>query len=140
MFLLSPPKLLIVLVVALVVLGPDKIPGAARQVGAFWGEFKAFRQKLSSEVRDTFPDLPSTEVITRAVHSPLTFLDSLVAEAGPDGTGSPDGVEATAVVVDGTVAGVPAGTGPTGAGPYVLGVEPGRPGVPATVPDDPTMN
>ncbi len=82
MLFLSPAKLLIILVVALTVLGPDALPRLARQIGGFWGEFKGFRQTLESEVRGSFPDLPSTETITQAVRSPLTFLDSL-ADAPP---------------------------------------------------------
>ena len=34
MILLSPPKLLMILVIALIVLGPDKLPSAARRVGS----------------------------------------------------------------------------------------------------------
>jgi sec-independent protein translocase protein TatB len=74
---LSPAKILVILVVALVVLGPDKLPKVAKQIGGLWGDFRKFREKLESEVRGTFPDLPSTETITHAVRSPLSFLDTL---------------------------------------------------------------
>ena len=37
---LSPAKLLVILVVALVVLGPDKLPKVARQIGGLWGDFR----------------------------------------------------------------------------------------------------
>ncbi|MGA3147351.1 MAG: twin-arginine translocase TatA/TatE family subunit [Acidimicrobiales bacterium] len=74
---LSPAKVLVILVVALVVLGPDKLPKVAKQIGALWGDFRKFRERLESEVRGTFPDLPSSETISQAVRSPLTFLDTL---------------------------------------------------------------
>jgi TatA/E family protein of Tat protein translocase len=74
---LSPVKLLVVLLVAIVVLGPDKLPKVARQVGSLWGDFRRLRTKLETDVRGNFPDLPSTDKITQAVRSPLTFLDSL---------------------------------------------------------------
>lgn len=74
---LSPAKLLIILVVAVIVLGPDKLPKLAHQVGSLWRDLRKLRAKLESEVRDSFPDLPSTETITRAVRSPLSFLDGL---------------------------------------------------------------
>ena len=74
---LSPAKVLIILVVALVVLGPDKLPKVAKQIGALWGEFRKFRERLESDVRSSFPDLPSTDTITQAVRSPLSFLDNL---------------------------------------------------------------
>jgi|SRR5579875_573048 len=80
MGILSPPKLLIVLIVAVVVLGPDKLPRVARQLGAAWGQFRQWRARLESEVRGSFPDLPPTSRIAEAVRSPLTFLDRLADE------------------------------------------------------------
>jgi Sec-independent protein translocase protein TatA len=88
---LSPAKLLVILVVALAVLGPDKLPALAKQVGSLWRDFSRFREKLESDVRGSFPDLPSTETISHAVRSPLSFLDTLADAPGPaDGTGSGD--------------------------------------------------
>jgi Sec-independent protein translocase protein TatA len=87
---LSPAKVLVILVVALIVLGPDKLPKVAKQIGGLWGDFRKFRERLESEVRGTFPDLPSTDTITQAVRSPLTFLDNLAdthtADNGSSGT------------------------------------------------------
>ena len=68
---------LVILIVALVVLGPDKLPTVARQMGAAWGEIRKFRERLETEVRGTFPDLPSTQQVAQAVRSPLSFLDQL---------------------------------------------------------------
>jgi Sec-independent protein translocase protein TatA len=95
MLLLSPPKLLMVLVIALIVLGPDKLPSMARRVGALWSEFSRWRAHVESEVRSTFPDLPSTSEITRAVRSPLSLLDRLADEHDkatvPVALGAPSG-------------------------------------------------
>ncbi len=77
MFNLSPEKVLVMLVVALVVLGPDRLPHMARQAGKLWSDFRNFRQRLESDVRGNFPDLPSVDTISQAVRSPLSFLDSL---------------------------------------------------------------
>ncbi len=74
---LSPAKLLVILVVALVVLGPVKLPKVAKLIGGLWGDFRKFRERLESDVRGTFPDLPSTDTIAQAVRSPLSFLDNL---------------------------------------------------------------
>ncbi len=82
MILLSPPKILMILVIALIVLGPDKLPSTARRVGALWSEFNRWRRHLETEVRATFPDLPSTTEIARAVRSPITVLDRLADEHG----------------------------------------------------------
>jgi sec-independent protein translocase protein TatB len=76
---LSPAKLLVILVVALVVLGPDKLPRVAKQIGGLWGDFRKFRERLEADVRGTFPELPSSDKIAQAVRSPLSFLDDLAA-------------------------------------------------------------
>ena len=92
MTFLSPAKILVVLVVAIVVLGPDKLPKVARQVGSLWGDFRRLRQRLESDVRGNFPDLPSTDRITQAVRSPITFLDSLAdTHDGGNGANPPGG-------------------------------------------------
>jgi len=88
-FFLSPAKLMVVLVVAVIVLGPDKLPKVARQVGSLWGDFRRLRQRLESDVRGNFPDLPSTETITQAVRSPISFLDSLADTHDTDNGVSP---------------------------------------------------
>ena len=77
MELFSPAKILVILVIALLVLGPDKLPKVAKQIGSLWGDFRKFRDRLESDVRGSFPDLPSTDKITQAVRSPLSFLDNL---------------------------------------------------------------
>jgi sec-independent protein translocase protein TatB len=82
MVLLSPPKLLVILVIALIVLGPDKLPSVARRIGAAWSDFTRWRAQLESEVRATFPDLPSTTEVARAVRSPISLLDRLAEEHG----------------------------------------------------------
>ena len=80
MVLLSPPKLLMILVIALIVLGPDKLPSVARRIGATWSDFTRWRTQLESEVRATFPEIPSTTEIARAVRSPVSLLDRLAEE------------------------------------------------------------
>ncbi len=82
MLLLSPPKVLMILVIALIVLGPDKLPSAARRIGALWSDVKRWRAQFETDVRASFPDLPSTTEIARAVRSPLSMLDRLAEEHG----------------------------------------------------------
>jgi sec-independent protein translocase protein TatB len=89
MFFLSPAKILIILVVALVVLGPDKLPKVAKQIGGLWGDFRKFRERLETDVRGSFPDLPPTDKIAQAVRSPLSFLGTLAdAHESENGTSS----------------------------------------------------
>src|ERR1700691_2103831 len=121
---LSPVKILVVLVVALIVLGPDKLPHLARQLGAAWGDLRRFRTRLESDVCGAFPDLPATHEVAQAVRSPLAFLDRLADEhekSVAKGSGESD-----------EVAGAPLATGPppatagngNGNGAHPVGADP----------------
>src|SRR5580692_6083546 len=84
---LDPGKLLVIAVVAIILLGPDKLPQVARQAGAAWRSFSEFRQRMESEVRSSIPDLPSTTDIARLARSPTALLNHLsnLAPDGPEG-------------------------------------------------------
>jgi sec-independent protein translocase protein TatA len=49
---LGPAEILVILVIALLVFGPDKMPEIARQVGKGVREFRRVQQHLKSELRD----------------------------------------------------------------------------------------
>ncbi|HEY5026733.1 MAG TPA: twin-arginine translocase TatA/TatE family subunit [Acidimicrobiales bacterium] len=107
MLSLSPAKLLVILVIALIVLGPEKLPQMARQIGAAWHDLRQWRARIETEVRGTFPNLPPTHEVAQAVRSPLAFLDrladeherALTDEPGADAGAAPD---ADAPPADGT--------------------------------------
>jgi TatA/E family protein of Tat protein translocase len=61
----SPLHWLIVAVVVLLVLGPDKLPDAARSAARFWREFQGVRHHLVSELRDL-----TSEVTQQASDNP----------------------------------------------------------------------
>jgi TatA/E family protein of Tat protein translocase len=89
---LDPAKLLVIAVVAVILLGPDKLPQVARQVGAAWRSFGEFRHKMESEVRSSIPDLPSTADIARLARSPsalLNHLSNMDADADPTSADPP---------------------------------------------------
>lgn len=81
---LDPSKLLVIAVVTLIVLGPDKLPHYARQIGKTWRSFSEFRQRMESEVRDAVPGLPSTSELAGYVRSPGALLDRLSADVPSD--------------------------------------------------------
>jgi sec-independent protein translocase protein TatB len=86
---LGPGEVLIVLVVALIVLGPDKLPQAARNIAKAYREVRTFSNSVRSQVEDALelddsrpprrPDGPST---TTPVNPPnpdlsgFTLVDS----------------------------------------------------------------
>jgi sec-independent protein translocase protein TatB len=55
-FNVGPEKLLLLFVIALLVLGPTKLPDAARQLGKALGEFRKVSGRLQTEVRDALAD------------------------------------------------------------------------------------
>jgi len=77
MFNLDPGKLIVIAVVAIILLGPDKLPQVARQVGGAWRSFTDFRHRMEAEVRSSIPDLPATSEIARLARSPSALLHHL---------------------------------------------------------------
>ena len=55
----GPAEILVILVAALLILGPTKLPEAARQVGRAVAEFRRVTSGFQAEVRDVFSDTPS---------------------------------------------------------------------------------
>lgn len=51
---LSPVEILVILVVALIVLGPDRLPKAGRQVGKALAEMRRWSRGIQNEMRDAF--------------------------------------------------------------------------------------
>jgi sec-independent protein translocase protein TatB len=86
---LDPAKLLIIAVVAIILLGPDRLPQLARQVGGAWRTFTEYRHRMESEVRKSIPDLPSSTDIARLARSPSALLDHL-SNMSPDNPSASD--------------------------------------------------
>ena len=71
---LGPAEILVVLVIALLVFGPNKMPDIARQVGKGFREFRRVQQHLKSELRDVVSEFDSPSS-TPAVHpDPVPML------------------------------------------------------------------
>jgi sec-independent protein translocase protein TatB len=81
MFSLSPIKILVIVAVVLVLLGPDKLPEVAHRLGTAWRSLKRLQQRVEAEVREVMPDLPSTSEIARIARSPVNLLNSLADRA-----------------------------------------------------------
>lgn len=82
---LDPSKLFVIAVLAIVLLGPEKLPGAARQIGLVWRALTRWRERVEAEVRSTLPDLPSTQDISQMIRSPGALLNRLASETTSDG-------------------------------------------------------
>lgn len=72
---LDPGKLFVILVVALIVLGPERLPRVARQAGGIWRELNRYRDQVRDEVRSAIPDLDLPRI-----PRPSNMIASLLAE------------------------------------------------------------
>lgn len=115
----SPEKLLLVGILALVVLGPHRLPQAARTLGRLVAEARRISGSFQSEVRD-------------ALTEPRDALSNAVGDLGLTDLRSSVRDTMTGAVSPFTTAINPAG--PTAVGPHP--VQPSAP----PVPDDPGLN
>ena len=56
MFNVGGPEVLVILLLALIVLGPQRLPDAARQVGKFMGELRRMSSGFQQELRSAMDD------------------------------------------------------------------------------------
>jgi sec-independent protein translocase protein TatB len=119
---LSPEKILVLAFIALIVLGPNRLPQAARSLGRFLGHLRAMSASFESEVRD-------------ALHDPTEALSAAVSEFRPGQIRSSVRSAITSTLVP------PAAAGPSPAPPPPAPSASGFDGSggPAA-PDDPSLN
>ena len=93
---LGTGELLVIAVLALVVLGPDRLPGAARQAGRALAELRKISSGFQREVQDamrevtpTLPPLPpqaESPINRPRRRAPLQARESAAEQLGGDGT------------------------------------------------------
>jgi Tat protein translocase TatB subunit len=57
-FDIGPEKILVVLLVAMVFLGPERLPGMARQIGSALRELRGVRESVENEIRGVLDQAP----------------------------------------------------------------------------------
>jgi sec-independent protein translocase protein TatB len=89
MFNVGGGELLVIALVALIVLGPQRLPEAARTVGKVVGEIRKLSSGFQREIRDAFEEVDTT---TRkpAERAPLAAAVADADDAGDDGPGPLD--------------------------------------------------
>lgn len=93
MFNVGGPELIVIALVALIVLGPDKLPGALRQAGQFIGEIRKLSNGFQTDLRTAIADAEREAEAEAAVSSRGAMdagrlaaqaeLDALEAESAP---------------------------------------------------------
>lgn len=80
---LDPAKLLVILVIGLLVLGPERLPRVARQLGHLWQEFTTARDRLVEEIKEQVPDLPNPRSFRSILIDPRSPAEAAGIERTP---------------------------------------------------------
>ena len=88
---IGAPEILVILVLALLVLGPERLPQAARTLGRWVGELRRLTGSLQSEVQGVVDEVmrPVNETATGATDaftSTFTTSDGATSGAATDGS------------------------------------------------------
>lgn len=136
---LSPDKLLMLAVVALVVLGPNRLPGAARTLGRLVGQLRAMSGSLQEEVREALHDPHDAFTSALADLHPAQVRRS-VRRAVTDTLAPFDPASAPGATAEPVTTNLPAGSGPASVPVDRGSVLPPVGWGGHAVPDDPGLN
>lgn len=98
---LDPAKLLVIGMLALVLLGPERLPRVARQLGGAWRELTRLRDQVTGEVKAAFPieDLPRIPNAASAISNAVSTVTSPLGaslrarDAASSSTGGTEGAD-----------------------------------------------
>ena len=85
MFNIGGGELIVILVIALIVLGPEKLPDAVRRAGRIYGELRRMSSGFQSELRDAI-DEPMKEIRSTTDLVKSTFTGGIGADDEPTPT------------------------------------------------------
>ncbi len=133
------PEILVILVLALIVLGPDRLPQAARTLGRWVGEVRRFTGSLQSEVQGVVDEVmrPANETPTVATGA-FTSTTYAAAEVGAAVEGDGSATAASPADVS-SAAGAAEADPPLAADVPLPGLETAR-SWPPVPPVDPSLN
>jgi sec-independent protein translocase protein TatB len=84
MFNIGGGELLVIVLIALIVLGPQRLPDAMRTVGRVVGEVRRISSGFQQELRDAFEDSEIADEASAPRRREAVPLAAAVAEATPD--------------------------------------------------------
>jgi sec-independent protein translocase protein TatB len=77
------PEILVILFIALLVLGPERLPGAARSVGKAVGEFRRVTGGIQAEMRDAVDGIINPSDPEPAPSTSTTAIPTVTVDAPP---------------------------------------------------------
>ena len=98
MFNLSGSEIVVILLLALVVLGPEKLPEAIRRFGRVYGELRRMSKGFQSEFKEAFDEpirelRATAQMTTDAVRAAIDSPDELAVAGEPSADEAPAGGE-----------------------------------------------
>jgi Sec-independent protein translocase protein TatA len=90
---LDPAKLLVILVLGLVVVGPEKLPSLARQLSGAWRTVTKYRAQLEGEIRRAMPDLDLPQLPTNPSAMLSRFVSDLIRQPNVEREGATSSAE-----------------------------------------------
>jgi sec-independent protein translocase protein TatB len=92
---IGAPEILVILVLALLVLGPERLPQAARTAGRWMGEARRLTSSLQAEVQTVVDEVMQPVQSTAAAAS-----EAYITTASPASVPSPEPATAATPVID----------------------------------------
>jgi sec-independent protein translocase protein TatB len=83
MFGVDFTEILVIMVVALVVLGPERLPKAARTMGEWWGRAQRYINRIKADVNSSM-ELQELRELEGKIKSEADALERSVQQAGND--------------------------------------------------------
>jgi sec-independent protein translocase protein TatB len=83
MFGVDFSELIVIMVVALVVLGPERLPKAARAMGEWWGRAQRYINRIKADVNNSM-ELEQLRELERKVKDEADALERSVQQASND--------------------------------------------------------
>lgn len=88
-FNFSGSELIFLLILGLVILGPEKLPGVIRKAGKLYGEFRRITSDAQAEFRDAFRE-PMQEIESTAREYKQMFTEAAASTDAADEGDVPD--------------------------------------------------
>jgi sec-independent protein translocase protein TatB len=83
MFGVDFSEILVIMVVALIVLGPERLPKVARTMGEWWGRMQRYINRIKMDVT-TSMELDELRELERKIKAEADALERTVQQAGND--------------------------------------------------------
>lgn len=96
MFNIGGGEVLVILLVALIVLGPERLPGVVRQAGQFMGEIRKMSSGFQEEVRGAFDEVERASTNSSAKTTDAEPASGTMASEPDAPADTPDGSAAPA--------------------------------------------